>query len=183
MAGPRTVIVLLRAINVGGRQAPMARLRAACAEAGLANVRSYVASGNLLVDTALDGPALETLVEEVVAREFGFHSDAIARDASAWRTIADTAPFATERVERPNMVHLCLSKRAPTSGAEDRIAERATAGEQVAREGDVLWIDYATGVGRSKLTPALLDRSAGAPVTARNWRTVVALRALAEEKP
>jgi len=32
------------------------------------------------------------------------------------------------------------------------------------------------------VTPALLDRVAGAPVTARNWRTVQALAALAAER-
>ena len=177
----RTLIVLLRAINVGGRQAPMARLRAACAAAGFARVRSYVASGNLLLDTALPAPEAEAAVEAIVARDFGFHSDAIARDLDQWRAIVATAPFADEREARARMVHLCLSKRPPAPDAAARIAEKAQAGEQVAQAGDALWVDYAEGVGRSKLTPALLDRAAGSPVTARNWRTVLALRDLAEE--
>ena len=48
-------------------------------------------------------------------------------------------------------------------------------GERVAVRGDALWIDYASGVARSKLTPAVLDRAVGSPVTARNWNTVQAL--------
>jgi uncharacterized protein (DUF1697 family) len=176
----RPLILLLRAINVGGRQAPMARLRAACAEAGFGNVRSYVASGNLLLDTALDPAAAEAQVEAIVARDFGFHSDAIARTLYQWRALVAAAPFAPERAERPRMVHLCLSKR-PLAAAAARLAERAQAGEQVAVAGDALWIDYAEGVARSKLTPAALDRAAGSPVTARNWRTVTALLALAQE--
>jgi uncharacterized protein (DUF1697 family) len=79
------------------------------------------------------------------------------------------------------MVHLCLSKRPLSADAAVRIAERAQTGEQVTQIGDALWIDYAEGVGRSKLTPALLDKAAGSPVTGRNWRSVVALRDLVGE--
>jgi uncharacterized protein (DUF1697 family) len=39
-------------------------------------------------------------------------------------------------------------------------------------------VHYANGAGRSKLTPALLDRLAGSPVTARNWNTVLKLNEL-----
>lgn len=177
----RPLILLLRAINVGGRQAPMARLRAACADAGFGNVRSYVASGNLLLDTALDPAAAEAQVEAIVARDFGFHADAIARTLDQWRALVAAAPFAPERAERPKMVHLCLSKRPLAPDVAARLAERAQAGEQVALAGDALWIDYAEGVARSKLTPTALDRAAGSPVTARNWRTVTALLSLAQE--
>lgn len=177
----RTLIVLLRAINVGGRQAPMARLRAACEAAGFARVRSYVASGNLLLDTALPADEVEAQVEAIVAREFGFHSDAIARDRDQWSAIVAAAPFADARQARAKMVHLCLSRRPLAPDAAARIAQKAQAGEQVAQVGDAFWIDYAEGVGRSKLTPALLDKAAGSPVTARNWRSVLALRDLAEE--
>ena len=35
-------------------------------------------------------------------------------------------------------------------------------------------------VGNSKLTPTLLDKAAGSPVTARNWNTVLAINAMLE---
>jgi uncharacterized protein (DUF1697 family) len=35
---------------------------------------------------------------------------------------------------------------------------------------------YPQGVGRSKITPSAIDKAAGSPVTARNWRTMLALR-------
>ena len=37
-----------------------------------------------------------------------------------------------------------------------------------------LWIDYGVnGVGKSKLTPLILDKACGSPATGRNWNTVV----------
>jgi uncharacterized protein (DUF1697 family) len=49
----------------------------------------------------------------------------------------------------------------------------ATSGESVAQRTDSLRIHYASASARSKLTPALLDRLAGSPVTTRNWGTVL----------
>jgi uncharacterized protein (DUF1697 family) len=51
----------------------------------------------------------------------------------------------------------------------------------VARAGGTIWVHHVNGVGRSKLTPALLDRHVGSAVTARNWRTVLKLREMACE--
>lgn len=57
------------------------------------------------------------------------------------------------------------------------------AGERVARVGETLWIHFPAGAGRSKLTPAVLDRVAGSPMTTRNWRTVLRLAELADVEP
>ena len=70
---------------------------------------------------------------------------------------------------------LMVTKRPPADGAEGMIQARATAGEQVKRAGQGIWIHYPEGVGRSKLTPTLIDRAIGSPSTARNYRTIVKL--------
>ena len=68
---------------------------------------------------------------------------------------------------------LALAKAPPSSDAVQALQERAANGERVVRTGDALWIHYAGGAGRSKLSPALLDRLVGSPMTTRNWRTVL----------
>lgn len=55
------------------------------------------------------------------------------------------------------------------------LAGRAVAGERVRQMGEALWVHYPDGAGVSKLTPAMFDKAAGSPMTARNWRTVVKL--------
>jgi uncharacterized protein (DUF1697 family) len=168
-------VVLLRAINVGARQAPMADLRAACEVAGFAEVASYIASGNLVLTSPRSAAEVEARVEEIIQERSGFHSDAIARSATAWRRYLNADAFAADRKARPAQVHLCLSKAPPNPDAASRLAERATLGERFVIEGDALWADFAGGVGKSKITPALLDRCVGSPVTARNWNTVLKL--------
>src|SRR4029453_8567157 len=67
-------VALLRGINVGGnRKVPMARLRELCADAGLSDVRTYIASGNLVFSSPhRSSSQLEELVADLVEREHGF---------------------------------------------------------------------------------------------------------------
>lgn len=55
-------------------------------------------------------------------------------------------------------------------------------GERLAVSGDAVWIDYAGGVARSRLTSAVLDRCVGSTVTLRNWKSVQAIDALVAER-
>jgi uncharacterized protein (DUF1697 family) len=75
---------------------------------------------------------------------------------------------------------LALSKRPPADNALAGLRGRADAGERIERVGDAIWIDYGEGAARSRVAPAQLDRWVGSPVTTRNWRTVLAIRAMLE---
>jgi uncharacterized protein (DUF1697 family) len=67
--------------------------------------------------------------------------------------------------------------------AEAKDVERlqaAVSGPEVIRaRGKDAYIVYPNGVGRSRLTNALLERHLGTRGTGRNWNTVLKLRAIA----
>ncbi len=164
-------IILLRGINVGGnRKLPMAELRDACRKAGIDDIETYIASGNL-VFSAKSAAVAETVIEDIIAKHFGFPVEAIARSAKQWAVYAKGSPFA-DADERGNIVHLGLTKKAPADGLVARLEERAAHGETIVLKGDAIWIDFKDGVRDTKLSPAFLDKVAGSTVTMRNWRTV-----------
>lgn len=170
------MILLLRGINVGGhRKIPMAELRAAAKAAGLDDIETYIASGNLIF-SAESPAAAEAAVEAIVAQRFGLKVEAIARPARAWAAYARRSPF-PDADARGNLVHLGLSKKPPADGTEAKLNERAGDREKAVVQGDAIWVDYGDGAAASKLTPAFIDKAAGSTVTMRNWRTV---RKLAE---
>jgi uncharacterized protein (DUF1697 family) len=68
-----------------------------------------------------------------------------------------------------------LAKTSIKPGAVDGLRTRCTLGERIVQVGDAVWIHFAGGVGRSKISPVLVDRLVGSPVTMRNWRTVLRL--------
>jgi uncharacterized protein (DUF1697 family) len=169
-------VALLRAVNVGGRALPMAALRELCeAELGWEQVQTYIQSGNIVFEAKGKADALEAALEKAIEAQFGFKAPAMIRTASEWHTLLAANPFPKESEAEPNRVFLGVPKRLPAADAADCIVAKAAVGERVMEAGDALWFHYPEGAGTSKLTPALIDRAAGCPVTARNWRTATKL--------
>jgi uncharacterized protein (DUF1697 family) len=171
------MVALLRGINVGGnRKVPMAALCALAAEAGLSEVRHYINSGNLVFDAGgMKADRVAVLLEREIAGRFGFHVDVVVRTASQWKAYAKGSPFPGAERSRPEFLQLGLSRLPCDEDLEKTLGARATRGERVRLAGGAIWVDFAAGVGRSRLTPALFDKAAGSPVTMRNWNTVLRL--------
>lgn len=177
----KTAIFLLRGVNVGGhRKVPMAELRALCGEIGFANMRTYLASGNVVADVrGGDAPSAAKALETAIEAHFGFPVDVIARSADAWAAYLADNPFPEKSAAQPNRVMLLLANRMPAAGAVEALRERAGTGELVQGVRDGIWIYYAEGAADTKITPAGIDKAVGAPTTSRNWRTVQALYEMA----
>jgi uncharacterized protein (DUF1697 family) len=174
-------IALLRGINVGGRnKVPMAQLKALAEGLGWKEVKSFIQSGNLVFEAAGSGEALERALEQGVEKRFDIQVPVMVRSASQWAAILEANPFPDEAAADPARLLVGIPKRPPAKGAAEAIECRAAAGERVREAGGVLWIHYPQGAGQSKITPAMIDKAAGSPVTARNWRTVIALQDLVE---
>lgn len=177
---PAIFIALLRGINVGGRNSvPMAELRSLCEGLGWQDVQTYIQSGNLVFKAGAAPARLEADLERAIDRRFGVAAAVVVRAAADWPDIVAGNPFPEASRSEPGLVMLALSKAPPKPDAVERLSERAAAGERIARAGDAVWIHYAGGAGRSKISPGLLDRFVGSPVTTRNWRTVLELDELA----
>jgi uncharacterized protein (DUF1697 family) len=173
-------IALLRGVNVSGaNMMAMADFRAACARTGWEDVATYIQSGNLVFSAEGSAAAHEAALETLIEKEFGLSVAVIVRSAGQWRDYVEGNPFAKAAAEEPNRLMLCLSKAKPDPGAAAALQERAMDGEQVRLAGDALWIHFPGGSGTSKLSPALMNRLVGSPVTTRNWRTVSKLREMA----
>lgn len=172
-----TFVALLRAVNVGGRKVPMADLRKVAEGLGFSEVETYIQSGNLVFAGKGAAAAVEAKLEAAIAAEFGIEVPVIARTAEQWRAYLKV-PEAFADAE-PNRLLLGLAKNAPRKDAAKALAEKAKGGERVEVVGDAVWFHYPEGVGRSKLTPALIDRAVGSPLTARNLNTVRKLAELA----
>lgn len=172
-------LALLRGINVGGnKKVPMEELRSLAEAAGYANVKTYINSGNLMFRAADPREELEATLEQAIAKKFGFTVDVVVRSLDEWEQYAKKSGFPDAEKARPNLLHLAVAKAPIAKGAAEALERVAKDGERVKALKDALWLDYADGVGRSKLSPAVLDKHAGSPVTARNWNTVLKLAEL-----
>jgi uncharacterized protein (DUF1697 family) len=171
-------IVLLRAVNLGARnKVPMAELRSLLEESGYRGVRTYIASGNVLLDGPRSGAAVARELERVVADAFGVETTAIVRRPAELAALVDGHPFGCD-TSRSQVVF--LAKR-PTAQAADRLAKADHAPDRGVLAGEDVYVQYAAGVRNATLSAARLERLLGVPATHRNWRTVAALAELATE--
>lgn len=174
--------VLLRAVNIGpGLRVTSADLRGAADDAGLADARTLLNSGNLVVTPGTSGASraddVARLVEEKLTARIGQEVSAVGLSAQRLDEIAAANPFPAAAKDDPShlQVHVPFGDLDEAGIAKLDLASPGR--EMLATAAGVLYVHYADGIGRSKLTPKIIDRAVGAPTTARNWNTVTKLRA------
>jgi len=164
-------VVLLRAANLGARnRVPMATFRAILEEVGGEDVRTYVQSGNAVLRTRLSAAALEAAVESGIRRELGHELTVVVRTAAQMRRVAGDSPF-TE-------AHVAFLAAKPAAARVRALESRDFRADRAKVVGKDVYLHYPTGVGRSPLSNATIERILGVPATTRNWRTVTALAEL-----
>ena len=171
-------VALLRAVNLGGRnKVPMAELRAVLEEAGYGEVRTYIASGNVL----LDGPARRAEIadelERLIAGAFGVTTVAIVRKPAELSTLVDGHPFGSDTTHS----HVVFLASRPAAKSLRDLAETDHAPDRAVVDGANVYVQYGCGVQGARLSAARLERILGVPATHRNWRTVAAVAQLAAE--
>lgn len=167
-------VALLRGVNVGGhRRVPMAALREALGAAGLGDVRTHLQSGNAVFRGGPDDEAeVAALVRAAVHSACGVDADVVVRTGAALGDVVARLPWPARAAE-PALLHVLFLSTVPTGL---RVAGVADA-EEVRPDGREVWLWYGSGAGRSRLR---VD-APGVVATARNWRTVQALAAMAAD--
>jgi uncharacterized protein (DUF1697 family) len=167
--------VLLRGVNVGGnRRVAMADLRRVLESLGHTEVETYLQSGNAVVTTdRTDAGTLERRIEKALAKELSVDTRVLVRTHAELDAAIKANPF-PGAVNEPKFLHVLFLTGEPSATAKKKIDPEAYAPDEF-RFGDrAVYVRYASGQGRSKLTPAVWERL-GVPGTARNWNTVVEL--------
>jgi uncharacterized protein (DUF1697 family) len=176
-------VALIRGINVGGHKAvAMSDLRDLLAGLGFDDARSLLQSGNLVFRCAAqtDG-SLERLLEAQAEKRLGLHADFFIRSAKEWREVVARNPFRKEAERDPSHLVVMFLKDMPNA-KDVKAVNAAIVGPEIVRAGGRhLYIVYPDGIGKSRLTNALIEKRLGIRGTARNWNTVLKLNALAGE--
>lgn len=170
------LIILLRAVNVGGRGTlAMAQLRALAESCGLQHVRSYIQSGNLVCTSSAPTQSLRRTLEARLAADMGQPVGVVIRTGPEMAQILAANPFTQADPARIGVLFL----NAPSPQQELVQVPSQIQGqrdEEIRPGPGVLFVHYPSGMGRSKLRlPAM------ATGTQRNLKTVAKLAAMAAQ--
>jgi uncharacterized protein (DUF1697 family) len=163
----------LRGVNLGKRTVKSAELRAAFEGMGFSDVKTLLASGNVLFD-AKAGKGLREKIEAGLKEEFGFDVPIVLRTMDELRAMAKANPFGREAGEDAQLHVLLLGDDLPKGFRQADVP----GDYDVARAGggEIFYIVYrkadGTYLGRSQLN---VDKSLpkGVVATMRNWNTIL----------
>jgi uncharacterized protein (DUF1697 family) len=175
--------VLLRGINLGARnRVPMAALRDALAADGFSGpdggaVKTYLQSGNLAVQSALDADAVTAAVASLVAEQFGVEAPTVARTRQDLHALVNGNPFTDAAAENPKTFQVSFLSEPIADRGRELVDARTAMGETVAvaASGREVYAWHPGGIHTSKLAAQLSEKKLGVRIaTARNWTTVLA---------
>lgn len=178
-------VALLRGVNVGGHnKVPMADLRAALLADGFGNPRTYIQSGNIVLESDDDADRVVARVEALIGERFGLAVPTIVISASALADVVARNPYPAEADHR--RLHAVFLREEPDEAERARVrglvdASAAKGSPDAATfVGSTLYLHTPDGLGTSDLAKALTTkrRSGVGAGTARNWATVTTLLAM-----
>jgi uncharacterized protein (DUF1697 family) len=166
-------IAFLRAINVGDNTVRMEVLRAHFEALGLAQVETFIASGNVIFEAQRGTPAsLEKKIETALAEALGFRVDTFLR------TPAEVAAIARCAVVEPSLraeavaLNVGFLKAPLSRAALDVLRAMQTEIDDFRVDGrEVYWV-CRVKQSASKFSGGLFERKLGVRVTFRGINTL-----------
>lgn len=176
---PETWIALLRGINVGGgNKLPMASLRAILDGLGATDVQTYIQSGNAVFrHEETDAAKVGDMIGSGIHQRHGFRPRVLAITAAQMARTAEANPLPNAEAE-PKTLHLYFLSEPSKAPDIDAIRALASGSETFKLRDSVFYLHAPDGIGRSKLAQQV-ERLLGVEATARNWRTVWNVLAMA----
>ena len=174
-------LAFLRAINVGGRQVKMDALRIAFEELGLADVSTFIASGNVRFETkARSLPALEGRIESQLQRVFGFEIDTFVRTEAELAAISTHEAFDAKLLAGAKTHVVGFMRAEPDDNARRTLAAFESDADRFVLHGREL--HWASGFkqSESKFSNASFERALKLRAT---FRSITTVRKLAAVRP
>lgn len=163
-------IALLRAVNVGGTgKLPMVELKAMCEAAGFEQVKTYIASGNVVFKAVGGEAAVKAALEKRLQAYAGKPVGVLVRSPDEMAAVLAANPFADKP---PNRTVAIFLDDAPPRDALEAVSHRQN--EDLHLGHREIYVHFGDGMADSKLKiPAAVKG------TARNMNTVAKLAQMA----
>jgi uncharacterized protein (DUF1697 family) len=179
-----TYVILLRGINVGGKnRVPMAELKLCLEEQGFASVVTYIQSGNVVLRSDLDAEALSAKIEHMLPRKFKLDSSIIrvvALEYKTFKKIVMQAPMEFGKDNARYRYNVIFLMNFSLSEAMEQISARQGVDEIWQGDKAIYYRNSMLNASKShlgKITQQPVYKS----ITIRNWNTTSKLLKLLEE--
>jgi len=167
----KTYVILLRGVMPTGKnKVPMAQLREALAKDGFGNVRTYIQSGNALVDTDLSAKDVEKRAHDLIQQHIGADLAVVARTGLQLQKVLDENPF-IKGYDISRVFFVSFAETPPAQKVKDLLAQEFSPEKLVViKTAAYMYIPGTYGSG--KLSNNFLEKKLGVSATTRNFNTL-----------
>jgi uncharacterized protein (DUF1697 family) len=158
----------------------MPQLRELLTAAGMDDVRTYVQSGNVVVDSNKKPGQLARTCERQIADALGLGVSVVARTRDELAEVVARNPL-KDVATNAKRYQVSFLEDEPDPSVIDKLTELAVESERIVAIGREIYAWHPEGVARSKLWARLAGKGLGTTATARNWTTVTKLLEMADE--
>lgn len=163
--------VFLRGINVAGKGLlKMKDFQQSLTVKGLQQVQTYIQSGNIILTTDMKGEEISSFLEKILKEEFSLEPAVFVLSVDELDQTWSNCPFAASLEQ--NKVFVLFANSLCKNDHIELLKKYARDEEEIEIVNGRLYIYYPNGMGKSKLTTALIERKLGVQMTARNLNTL-----------
>ena len=163
-------VAFLRAINVGGTKIiKMDDLKRMFTSFGLANVQTYIATGNIIFETKA-AANLEAKLESQLETALGYKVEIFLRTMQEVTQIASHPPFTPQAAETLHVVFLRKSQGVDKKSEQDLLSLKSEADDYAVNGSEVY--NLRRDKDASIFSNNLIEKLLKAPATTRNWNTI-----------
>jgi uncharacterized protein (DUF1697 family) len=168
-------IVLLRGINVGGRnKIKMADLRKLLEEHDFQKVKTYIQSGNIILEhPTFDENAISQTIKTAIANHYGYDIAVMTFSATDFKTVIDNNPFPEVPENEYKALNATLLSDIPNLDNFHYVEAKKHESEQIKIIGKAFYMYCPNGYGKTKLDNKTIEKRLEVAATTRNWRSML----------
>jgi uncharacterized protein (DUF1697 family) len=169
----KTVISLLRGINVGGKnKLAMTDLKALCGSLKFTKVNTFIQSGNIVFSSGLeDLKEVSVKLESGIYKRFGLKVPVISRDVQELEQAISRNPFLKDNGRQEESLYITYMESAPKPDEINKISGFSVPTDEFRIIGRQVYIYCPGGYGNTKLNNNFFENKLKVRATTRNLKT------------
>ena len=167
-------VALLRGINVGGnKKVPMAELKKVLEKGGLKNVKTILASGNVVFESGLKISELSSVISSVIEKAFGFPVPVLLRTHREIKDLISLNPFNGIKVTPKTRLYVTFLSGKPKDVIPSRYTSPDKSFRIISSPDKAVFSVLDLTVSNTPEAMNALEKMYGKNITTRNWNTIL----------
>jgi len=168
-------VALLRGINVGGnKKVPMADLKKSMEKIGFKNIKTLLATGNVIFENAKsDIEEITNTIATGLEKNFGFTIPVIVRKHEEFEEIIKSDPFKNIKVTPDTRLYVTFLPDKPKSKLPIPYTSADNSYEILSISNNTIFSALDLSKTGTVEVMAILEKEFGKNITTRNWNTVM----------